>query len=79
MFHLCFFSGSETVTVPFTWVLFDQLIPHLLEGMYSHLCCSRECKYYGCDDSILGVGGVEMLTYCRITVSRYNQRKSEIF
>lgn len=36
-----FFSSSETSAVPLTCVLLDQLIPHLLEGKYSHLCCSH--------------------------------------
>ena len=54
MFHLYYFLWLRNCHCAFTCVLFDQLIPHLLEGMYSHLCCSRKCKYYGYDDSILG-------------------------
>lgn len=44
---LFLFLVAQNPLCLFTCMLFDQLVPRLLEGKYSHLCCSYKCKYYG--------------------------------
>lgn len=57
--------------------------PHLLEGKYSHLCCSHKCKYYEYDVGFLRGGGIyhqsEVITYCRTTETRWVQSKLVCF